>query len=185
VNPTTPEARKSLPEGRVRKAQVFRNLRDLGPHGREFVTVKSHSLDATPAQHDSGGSVHYPNNRCAVLVTVSTTKPRDRRLPALFLPDMGIAATQFSFLAQLATVMVIPPSSYSRGCVARRRLSCAEAELLSGLLPEGKVRKAQVFRNLRDRGPHGREFVTVKSHSLDATPAQHDSGGSVQSLVGG
>jgi hypothetical protein len=50
------------------------------------------------------------------------------------------------------------------------------------IAPGRESAKSSSISHLRDRGPHRREFVTVKSHSLDATPAQHDSGGSVQQV---
>ena len=52
------------------------------------------------------------------------------------------------------------------------------AELLSRLLPEGTVLKGQAFRYFVRSKPCTKRVVTAKPRRLDATPAEHNRGGS-------
>jgi hypothetical protein len=82
-------------KGKCEKAQVFQCFVRSRPGRKRVVTAKPRSLDATPAQHNRGGSAHFSDNRCAVLTSASAPKPRSGRLPPFFLPDMGLPPPNF------------------------------------------------------------------------------------------
>jgi hypothetical protein len=127
----------------------------------ESCDCQTESLDATPAQHNPGGSAHFSDSRRAVLNWVSSTKLVGARLPLFFLPDIRLVPQNFvslpygrqsgRFLPPGIPPMPAGPPIRGRG-----------AELLRTLLPEGKVRKSQVFRYFLRSQPATKRVVTAK-----------------------